>query len=192
MLSDKAKQLIPKARIISFADWQNSESVELINLFQQADDERRYLSSEDLAQIQIQAQKPTELITVTNYLRDNAESIVAAARAKVLAQFPQITEPGGELYPPERAQACWRDFWHFLRCVTYGIAGGHEEFTSQEGLHNMRLLYQEMRVPLDAMILGLECLKAESLARLAVESVKLDFIAQCFDHLIMALRGFKQ
>ena len=192
MLSDRAKQLIPKARIISFADWQNSESVELINLFQQADDERRYLSSEDLERIQIQAQKPTELIAISNYLRDNAESIVAAARAKVLTQFPQITEPGGELYPPERAQACWRDFWHFLRCVTYGIAGHHEEFTSQEGLHNMQLLYQEMRVPLDAMILGLEYLKAESLARLAADSVNLDFIAHCFDHLIMALKNFKQ
>ena len=190
MLSDRAKQLIPKARIVSFADWQDSEPIALINLFQQADDEGRYLSQEDLAQIQ--TQKPIELIEAANYLRANAETIVEAARAKVLTQFPQITEPGGELYPPERAQACWRDFWHFLRCVTYGVAGYHQEFTSTEGLHYMRLLYQELRVPLEAMILGLESLQTESLARLTIDSANLDFIGQCFDHLIMALASFKE
>lgn len=67
--------------------------------------------------------------------------IVSEAREQVLAEYPNISGTGGELYPPVRAEACWRDFWHFLGCITYGIAGNTAEFTSDEGLHNMNLLY---------------------------------------------------
>lgn len=50
MLSDKVKELIAKSRIVSF-DWQDyPESI--VGIFQQADDESRYLRDEDIAQIQ--------------------------------------------------------------------------------------------------------------------------------------------
>jgi hypothetical protein len=76
-----------------------------------------------LQQIQQLVPSSTAFISVTKDLRDRVHEIVDEARTQVLATFPNITQPGGGLYPPARADACWRDFWHFLRCITYGIAG---------------------------------------------------------------------
>ena len=82
----------------------------------------------------------SSLIPIAQLLRDRVVEIVDEARVEVFAQFPQITEPGGGLYPPERAEACWRDFWHYLRPISYGISGGYSEYTSAAGLENMRVM----------------------------------------------------
>ena len=50
-LSERAKQLIPKARIVSFATWKNLYSDEVIAIFQEADNQSRYLTDEDLERI---------------------------------------------------------------------------------------------------------------------------------------------
>jgi hypothetical protein len=188
-LSEKVKQLIQKSRIVSFASWQEQYSEEIIAKFQQADDEVRYLTDEDIEVIQSLAPSTKEPLEKAKQLRDKAATIVASARAEVLKQYPHIIEPGGDLYPPARAEACWRDFWHFLRCVTYGIAGRSTQYTSSEGLHYMEQLYQELKVPLEAMILGLENLKKYSLQEFS--EVEQDQIAPYFDHLISQLDRFK-
>ncbi|MBE9123346.1 phycobilisome protein [Tychonema sp. LEGE 07199] len=184
-LSEKAKELIPKARIVNLATWENSHSPAEIQLIQAADDTGRYLTDEDLQQLN--SSEPT-LINTVKFLRDSAADIVSEAREQVLAAYPNISEPGGDLYPPARAEACWRDFWHFLRCITYGIAGNTPEFTSDKGLHNMNLLYQELGVPLPAMVIGLQGIKAASLKRCdAGDAAKLAFY---FDHLIAKMSQF--
>jgi hypothetical protein len=188
-LSEKVKQLIQKSRIVSFASWQEQYSEEIIAKFQQADDEVRYLTDEDIEVIQSLAPSTKEPLEKAKQLRDKAATIVASARAEVLKQYPNIIEPGGDLYPPARAEACWRDFWHFLRCVTYGIAGRSTQYTSSEGLHYMEQLYQELKVPLEAMILGLENLKKYSLQEFS--EAEQDQIAPYFDHLISQLDRFK-
>jgi hypothetical protein len=181
-LSEKVLELIQKARIVSFATWQDTHSVEAIAQFQAADDEARYLTDADLQQV------APAIAVVVQQLRDQVVEIVNESRAKVLATFPNITQPGGGLYPAERADACWRDFWHFLRCITYGIAGQHTDYTSSEGLRSMNLLYQELKVPLDAMVIGLEGIKTASLSR--IESQNQTSLAPYFDHLIEQLKQF--
>ncbi len=185
-ISERAKQLIPKARIVSFDTWKPLFPQAVIDIFQQADDEGRYLSDEELAQIQSLGQA-VEVATARE-IRDRVTDIVAQARAQVLAKFPNISSPGGDLYPPERAEACWRDFWHFLRCITYGITSGQTQFTSASGLANMELLYQELRVPLPAMVAGLEALKVFSLQPYAAQQQ--EQLAPYFDHLIKAMKQF--
>lgn len=187
-LSEKVRKLIQKARIVSFATWYEAYSPEIIQLFQTADDQGRYLSNDDLHQIQILAPTLEASLAVAQTLRDQASFIVDEARTTVLETFPAITDPGGGLYPEARANACWRDFWHFLRCITYGIAGQRADYTSHEGLHNMRLLYQELMVPLEAMVVGLEGVKQASLAHLEDSALEL---APYFDHLIAQLRQFR-
>jgi allophycocyanin-B len=187
-LSEKAKQLIQKARIVSFASWQEKYPERVIAIFQKADDEGRYLSDRDSEEIQILAPDRLSDLEKAKLLRDNANEIVALARQEVLAQYPNISEPGGDLYPPARAEACWRDFWHFLRCVTYGIAGRSLRFTSAEGMYYMEELYQELKVPLAAMVLGLENLKKYSLQKFSASEHQ--EIGNYFDRFIIQLKGF--
>lgn len=187
--SDKIKELIAKSRIVSFAQWQDTHPPDAIDLFQAADDQGRYLTDEDIQQIQTHAPNTTTLIPIAQLFRDRASDIVSEAREHVLETYPDIIKPGGGLYPPERAEACWRDFWHFLRCITYGIAGQHAQYTSSEGLHYMQLLYQELHVPLDAMVLGLEGIKTASLKR--VDPSQEEKLAPYFDHLITQLSQFR-
>ncbi|MBL1178421.1 phycobilisome protein [Pantanalinema sp. GBBB05] len=187
-LSEKVRELIQKARIVSFSTWKDTHPDDVIQRFQLADDQGRYLTDEDFQQIQQQVPDLATFVPVAQQLRDRVQDIVDEARAQLLTTFPTITQPGGGLYPPERADACWRDFWHFLRCMTYGIAGQRTDYTSPEGLHYMNLLYQELHVPLDAMVVGLENIKAASLQRL--EPDQQPQIAPYFDHLIAHLKQF--
>ncbi|BAZ12617.1 phycobilisome protein [Calothrix sp. NIES-4071] len=185
-LTQTVKELIAKARIVSFAQWQQTHPSEAIQIFQAADDAGKYLSNEDLAKIELLAPNNSNFISVVKYLRDHVTEIIKEAREQVLA-IPDITSPGGGLYPAARADACLRDFWHFERCITYGIAGQHIEYTSSEGLHYMKLLYQELQVPLDAMVVGLEGLKAASLRRCEENQL----VAPYFDHLIQKMAAFR-
>jgi Phycobilisome protein len=187
-LSDSVKDLIKKARIMDFSSWRPGHPPESIARFQQADDERRYLTDEDFESIAALAPKMTSLVPAARLLRDEASAIVDEARAELLQHFPGILEPGGRLYPQERADACWRDFWHFLRSITYGIAGGRRDFTSQVGLHHMEALYGELSVPIDAMARGLKEVKVACMKRF--DESDRSAIGPYFDHLILHLENF--
>ena len=189
-MSDAVKDLILKARIMDLSRWRPSHPPESIALFQAADDARRYLTDEDFAAVLRLAPKMTGLVPAAVLLRDQAKDIVDEARSKVLEQYPGITEPGGRLFPAERGDACWRDFWHFLRSIHYGIAGGRVEYTSQLGLHHMEALYKELLVPIDAMTSGLKFLKESSLARLDGETGAI--VGPYFDHLILHMDHFDE
>lgn len=186
MLSEKVKELIKKSRIVSL-DWQNYPS-SVVDVFQQADDAGRYLTDEDIEQILAVSPNLAPGLTQGKLLRDNVVTIVSQARAIVLEAHPGITEPGGGLYPSSRAEACWRDYWHFLRCISYGISGQRIDYTSDRGLEYMEQLYQELQVPLDAMILGLEQLKVFGLKHFT--ATEQNELAPYFDRLIESLRQF--
>lgn len=187
-LSEKAKQLILKARIVSFQSWESQYSPQFIAIFQKADDEGRYLTEEDYQHILTLAPHLALATNQGKLLTQKANEIVSQAREQVLTKFPNITEPGGDLYPPSRAEACWRDFWHFLRCITYGIVAQQSHFTSVAGLENMALLYQELQVPLPAMVWGLENLKKYSLDLFNQDEK--EQLSPYFDHLIISVAKF--
>lgn len=186
MLTDRIKDLIARARIVSFTSWTHPAAS--IAIFQAAEDARVYLTDENYAQIAALSPATSQLIPISQLLRDRVVEIVDEARTHLYTQFPHIAEPGGGLYPPERAEACWRDFWHYLRPISYGLAGGNSEYTSAEGLKNMQALYQELQVPLDAMTVGLEGMKAASLRRL--DPSQHAIVTPYFDHLIGQLKSF--
>jgi DNA-directed RNA polymerase subunit L len=188
MITNRIKEAIAKARIVSFASWEATHPAAAIEIFQAAEQARVYLTDADYQQLAALAPASATLIPVSQLLRDRVTEIVDEARAEVFKQFPHIAEPGGGLYPPERAEACWRDFWHYLRPISYGIAGGHAKYTSAPGLDSMRILYQELQVPLDAMCVGLEGLKSASLRR--IEPSQHAIVTPYFDHLIAQLKSF--
>ncbi len=194
-LSDRARQLIPKARIVSFETW-NEVPPEIVACFQLADDNNAYLTDADLEQIRAACLPADPALAAVGLLandvvctlRDQSADIVDEARVVVLATFPTILEPGGGLYPPMRAEACWRDLWQFLRCITYGIASGHHHYTGTDGLEALEQLYDELQVPLPAMITGLIGVKRASLKRFPIESCPA--LSPYFDHLIARLSTF--
>jgi Phycobilisome protein len=188
MLTDRIKDLIARARIVSFASWASIHPAASIEIFQVAENRRVYLTDEDYAKIAILSPQTSQLIPISELLRDHVVEIVDEARSSVLAQFPAIDKPGGSLYPAERAEACWRDFWHYLRPVTYGLAGGRSDYTSIEGFRNMQSLYQELEIPIDAMTVGLEGLKTASLKR--IDPNQWTIVIPYFDHLIIQLKAF--
>jgi Phycobilisome protein len=188
-LSAEIIALIQKARIVSFATWLDSHPAAVIQTFQKADDDRLYFTDTELQQIAAAVPDRAQFMVVVALLRDSVVDIVNEARAGVLAAFPNIMEPGGGLHPIERADACWRDFWHFLRCITYGIAGQRTDYMSTEGLQYMNLLYEELHVPLDAMVVGLEGIKTASLKRINPDQQEL--LATYFDQLIDRLKQFQ-
>ncbi|OYQ62933.1 phycobilisome protein [Pseudanabaena sp. SR411] len=187
-LSEKVRELIQKSRIVSFTSWQSIYPDLAIAKFQAADDQGRYLTDQDLDDLQRLTPAIAAYIPIVKLLTEQAASIVDEARTQVLTNFPDITQEGGGLYPAERANACWRDFWHFLRCITYGITGQRLDYLSAEGLGYMQQLYQELQVPLDAMILGLTSIKIASLNRLEPDQQTL--LAPYFDCLIEELKLF--
>ncbi|MGD1921342.1 MAG: phycobilisome protein [Pleurocapsa sp.] len=186
MLSDKVKELIKKSRIVSFENWQYPSDV--TNIFQQADDTGQYLTDEDLKQIKTLVPSLFQGLEQGKILRDSVSKIVSNARGVVLDANPGILEPGGGLYPPMRAEACWRDFWHFLRCISYGISGQSINYISDRGLKYMEQLYQELDVPLEAMVLGLEQLKVFSLKEFQPEQQA--NLEPYFDQLIESMKSF--
>lgn len=186
MLSDKVKELISKSRIVSF-DWSNYPQ-SVIDIFQQADDEGRYLTDEEINQIEAIFPNLASGLAQGKVLRDHVAQIVSSARAVVLDANPGITKPGGGLYPTTRAEACWRDFWHFLRCISYGISGQRVDYISDHGLGYMEQLYQELQVPLEAMVMGLEQLKIFSLKYFAV--AQQNELEPYFERLIKSMRQF--
>jgi hypothetical protein len=188
-LSPAVLELIPKARIVSFATWQDRYTPEILQIFQAADDQRLYLSNEELQQIASSYPDQAIDIDIVTILQEQVVDIVNEARSGVLSAFPHILEPGGGLYPADRADACWRDFWQFLRCITYGIAGQRIDYLSQEGLHYMNLLYQELQVPLDAMVVGLQGIKAAAMRRMNEQQQEL--LVVYFDRLIQELSLFQ-
>jgi hypothetical protein len=188
MLDDSVRMLIQKARIVGFEGWDAQFSAATIAQFQAADDAGRFLSDEDMAEI-VRLEGELEGLTLARLLRDEASLAVDEARADVLAAFPDITLPGGGLFPQERAIACWRDFWHFLRCVSYGVAADRSDFMSPVGLDFMRQLYEVLQVPLDAMVLGVDGLKGAALRRVPIDAQEI--VALCFDGLRAQLKAFR-
>jgi hypothetical protein len=187
-LSEKVLELIKKARIVSLDSWRHIYDVQLIEYVQTSDDQGRYLTDAELQEMGCLEPAIAKFIPTVQLLRDQVRAIVDEARSDVLRAFPEITQVGGGLYPEVRADACWRDFWHFLRCITYGIVGQNLDYLSADGLQYMNLLYQELQVPLDAMVVGLVGIKTASLSR--VESDRQSELAPYFDRLIEQLKQF--
>ena len=86
MLTERAKQLIPKARIVSLANWEQIYPSATIALFQAADDEGRYPSDTDL-----------EALVAT--FQDFPEPSKAAALARVGARPAKGNRPARDAGP---------------------------------------------------------------------------------------------
>ena len=91
-------------------------------------------------------------------------------------------QPGGALHPEDRAEACWRDCWNFLRVITYAVACNQSCFTNPSGMAALRELYRRMNVPIEGMNIALIQLKEKALEGVSRSNDR-QLIDDCFQHL---------
>lgn len=172
-------QLIALSKVCGLGDQADLPN-QTRNLIQQADQAKRPLTAEELRMI---CRASGIGIGLPLELQRKADSLVAQARAELNRQFPDLCQPGGALHPQDRADACWRDCWNFLRVVLYAIAAGQSQFTDFEGMVALRELYIRMDVPIKAMRIALQTLQELCIATTPSSSEQA-LVRACFDHLL--------
>ena len=95
---------------------------------------------------------------------DQVEALVDASRKALLGKQPELVQPGGALYPEDRAEACWRDCYHFLRVSCYGAACAESAICDPDGMAALGELYALLGVPTDALQLALIELRTRACA----------------------------
>jgi len=144
-----------------------------------ADQAQRQLTNAELARIcqisGIDQSLPGSLI-------QRSDQLVNQAREHLVKTQPHLVQPGGALYPQDRAEACWRDCWNFLRVITYAVACNQSCFTNPSGMAALRELYRRMNVPIEGMNIALDQLKARALEGVS-RSNEQQLISDCFQHL---------
>ena len=148
-------------------------------ILERADQAQRQLTSEELATIcqasGIDHSLPSSLI-------QRSDQLVNQARAHLIETQPHLVQPGGALHPQDRAEACWRDCWNFLRVVIYAVACNQSCFTNPSGMAALRELYRRMNVPIEGMNIALVQLKKLALEGFS-QSNEQQLISDCFQHL---------
>ena len=149
------------------------------SILERADQAQRQLTTDELATIcaasGIDASLPGSLI-------HRSDQLVNQARGHLVKTQPHLVQPGGALHPPDRAEACWRDCWNFLRVITYAVACNQSCFTNPSGMAALRELYRRMNVPIEGMNIALDQLKALALEGVS-RSNDCQLIDACFQHL---------
>ena len=123
-------------------------------------------------------------------LQRQSSDLVDQARADLLREQPQLIEPGGQLFPQERAEACWRDCFHFLRVSIYATALGRADFTDPDGMQCLAELYALLDVPVPALLLALDRLRLYSVAscsKLGTEA-EAEALSEALTHLSNMIR----
>ena len=149
------------------------------SILERADQAQRQLTTDELATIcqasGVDASLPSSLI-------QRSDQLVNQARGHLLETQPHLVQPGGALHPPDRAEACWRDCWNFLRVITYAVACNQSCFTNPSGMAALRELYGRMNVPIEGMNIALDQLKVLALEGVSKSNDR-QLIDACFQHL---------
>ena len=149
------------------------------SILERADQAQRQLTSDELSTI-------CQVSGIDGSLADNliqrSDHLVNQARAHLLETQPHLVQPGGALHPEDRAEACWRDCWNFLRVITYAVACNQSCFTNPSGMAALRELYRRMNVPIEGMNIALGQLKEKALEGVSRMKDR-QLIRDCFQHL---------
>ena len=149
------------------------------SIVERADQAQRQLSSDELTTI---CQVSGIDVSLADNLIQRSDQLVNQARAHLIATQPHLVQPGGALHPEDRAEACWRDCWNFLRVITYAVACNQSCFTNPSGMAALRELYRRMNVPIEGMNIALGQLKEKAMEGVSRSNDR-QLITDCFRHL---------
>ena len=149
------------------------------SIVERADQAQRQLSSDELTTI---CQVSGIDVSLADNLIQRSDQLVNQARGHLLETQPHLVQPGGALHPEDRADACWRDCWNFLRVIIYAVACNQSCFTNPSGMAALRELYIRMNVPIEGMNIALGQLKEMALEGVSRSNDR-QLIRDCFQHL---------
>lgn len=160
MENNRLRQMIANARFLGLA-YDHTLPAHCRAIYKLADEQGRHLSTTEMQQIcELSSIDPVPIML----LQEKTQLIVANVKRTLLAEDPDLVKPDGALYPESRADACWRDCWHFLRIAIYAVAANRTSFTHPSGVNGLRELYRELAVPIASMARALSCLREDAVA----------------------------
>ncbi|CAI8154721.1 MAG: phycobilisome polypeptide [Prochlorococcus sp.] len=164
--SERIRQLVKRARVLGL---QNRADLpdHVRKILADADAEGRMLTADELKQLCLGSN--VDASSLAN-LQNEANALVDQAKQTLLAHQPELIRPGGALFPSQRAEACWRDCYHFLRVCCYAVATAQPKLTDPEGMEGLKDLYVAMGVPIPAMLFALGELRTLASASLKTSS----------------------
>ena len=158
--AEQIKELAQQSKVCGLSG-DRSIPGQIRDLIDEADQHKRLLSDEE---IQLccgwSGVEAAPLIA----LQGQVSHLVDQSRADLLSEQPELVQPGGKLFPQLRAEACWRDCFHFLRVSIYGSALRRTDVTDSDGMRCLAELYALLDVPVPALLLALDRLRVHSVA----------------------------
>ena len=155
-----------------------------------ANKEKRLLSAQELKVLCNRSHSDANKL---EELQAKLPELINEAKRILLKRIPNITEPGGSLYPKERAEACWRDCSHFARISIYGTAAGETNITDKQGLKVVQELYSILEVPINALIICLKELQLKCSETYTNNHPKkgISLLDGCFNHLVEKMEAMQ-
>jgi allophycocyanin-B len=148
-----------------------------------ADREARYLSQGELSAIQDYYEQGRDRLRIAMILSTQEQQIVEQGSLKFWERCPITPSNSGN--PTFRA-SCLRDQTWYVRLVTYAIVAGDIEPMEASGLQGAKTMYRSLGVPLDNLMICMQCLKVAALELLTLEDRMQ--VSPYFDYLIQTLR----
>ena len=180
--SEAINELIKIAKVQELSD-DLTLDFQVRTAIKNADKEKRHLTQEEVRKICKISGTSTRDISM---IQAKSNDLVTASKKELLEEQPDLVKPGGALYPPERAEACWSDCWQFLRVINYAYACNRTKFTSPKGMAALRELYKKMGVPMSGLSTALRYLEILTLEVVGTAKGKAQ-LTNIFEHLMQEL-----
>lgn len=151
-----------------------------------ADAKSRYLSPEEMGQIEKFVGGSERRLRLVQALTASRERIVQLAAKQLFPLDPSIVSPGGNAYGKTIAATCLRDMDYYLRSIVYSIAAGQTTNFQEIELIGVRQMYNSLGTSIDAVTEGVRAMKNVTTSMLSGEDAS--EVGAYFDYLIGALQ----
>mgnify|MGYP005839096645 CR=1 FL=1 len=126
---------------------------------EQADKKGAYLSADEINGLSAMVADSNKRLDIVNRLTSNASTIVANAYRGIVAENPQVFNPGGACFHHRNQAACIRDMGFILRYVTYSVLAGDTSAMDDRCLNGLRETYQALGTPGNVVASGIKKMK---------------------------------
>lgn len=130
----------------------------------QADKKGSYLSEDEINALSSMVGDSNKRLDVVNRLTSNASAIIANAYRGIVAENPQVFNPGGACFHHRNQAACIRDMGFILRYVTYSVLAGDSSVMDDRCLNGLRETYQALGTPGNVVASGIQKMKDAAVA----------------------------